>query len=222
MIEVGRVTSIVGVEITIRANEGSNLETHFYHGEAYKGISIREFVSIAHGFREIICLIEGEYLDERFTEGEGPSIEYVRRLKAKPVGFFEDDRFRDGIKFLPKIDDKVFLLPQSRVEAVFEKRSDSGITIGKLLKEDLPISLPWQEIFNTHIGIFGNTGSGKSNTLAKLYTTLFDMKIEAIAQCSKFIFLDFNGEYSGSQLVIDKYKRITKLRPKVSRMDVSD
>lgn len=43
MIEVGNVTAVVGVEITIRANEDSNLETHFYDGEAFKGVSIREF-----------------------------------------------------------------------------------------------------------------------------------------------------------------------------------
>jgi hypothetical protein len=214
MIEVGRVTAIVGIEITIRANEGSNLETHNYQGEAYKRKTNPEYVSIAHGFREIICLVEGEYLDERLVEGEGPSTEYVRKLKARPVGFFEDDRFQDGIKFLPKIDDPVFLLPQRRVEAVFEKRSSSGLVMGRLLKEDLPISLPWQDLFNTHIGIFGNTGSGKSNTLAKLYTSLFDMKIDGIAASSKFIFLDFNGEYTGSQLVGPDNKQITRLRTK--------
>lgn len=214
MIEVGRVTSVLGIEITIRANEGSNLETHFYYGEAYKGVSIREFVSIAHGFREIVCLIEGEYLDERFTEGDGPTKEYVRKLKARPVGFFEDDRFQDGIKFLPKIDDPAFLLPQRKIEAVFEKRTGSEFAIGKLLKEDLQISLPWEDLFNTHIGIFGNTGSGKSNTLAKLYTTLFDLKIEGISESSRFIFLDFNGEYTGDQLVRVEFKSVIKLRTK--------
>lgn len=214
MIEVGRVTSIVGIEITIRANEGSNLETHFFMGETYKGISIREFVSISHGFREIVCIIEGEYLDERLTQGEGPSEEYVRKLKARPVGFFEDNKFQDGIKFLPKIDDPVFLLPQSRVEAVFEKRTRKGFVIGSLLKEEISISLPWEDLFNTHIGIFGNTGSGKSNTLAKLYTTLFDLKIGGIGNQSRFIFLDFNGEYTGDQLVGDEHKTVTKLRTK--------
>lgn len=69
-----------------------------------------------------------------------------------------------------------------------------------MLKEDIPISLPWQKLFNTHIGIFGNTGSGKSNTLAKLYTVLFDQKLEAIGDKSKFVILDFNGEYTADQL----------------------
>ena len=46
-------------------------------------------------------------------------------------------------------------------------------------------------------GIFGNTGSGKSNTLAKLYTTLFSKnespgdKPSFSLDDSKFIFIDF-------------------------------
>ena len=54
-------------------------------------------------------------------------------------------------------------------------------------------------MFNTHIGIFGNTGSGKSNTLAKIYTELFNLENREIANNfndkSKFVIFDFNGEY---------------------------
>lgn len=70
-----------------------------------------------------------------------------------------------------------------------------------MLKEDIPVSLPWRVLFNSHIGIFGNTGSGKSNTLAKLYTVLFENKKEDMANRSRFVVLDFNGEYTGEQLL---------------------
>jgi len=166
-IVVGDVVAVVGIEITLRARESANLETHFYNGETFRGISIREFISITHGFRDIVCLVEGEFLDERHTEGEGPSEHYIRKVKVRPVGYFEDEVFFDGIKFLPKIGDSASLLPQSRVEKIFEGRGDMSFSIGRLLKEDLPVSLPWDKLFNTHIGIFGNTGSGKSNTLAR-------------------------------------------------------
>ena len=170
MIEIGQVTAVVGVEITIKANESSNLETHFFRGQSFKGVSIREFIAIDHGFREVICRVEGEFLDERHTEGDGPNLQYVRRLKARPIGYFEDDKFYDGIKFLPKIGDPAKLLPESLVERIFERASTESYVIGTLMKEDIAISLPWQRIFNSHLGIFGNTGSGKSNTLTKLYT----------------------------------------------------
>ncbi|UTH48789.1 ATP-binding protein [Loktanella salsilacus] len=219
MIEIGQVTAVVGVEITIKANDNSNLETHFYHGQSYKGVSIREFIAIDHGFREVICIVEGEILDERWKEGEGPNFQYVRKLKARPIGYFEDGKFQDGIKFLPKIGDPAKLMPAKQVEKIFEKKSLDSFVIGSLLKEDLPISLPWRDIFNTHIGIFGNTGSGKSNTLAKLFTTLFDTKIEGMINKSKFIFLDFNGEYTGEQLAQEQFKEVIKLSTRRSKAD---
>lgn len=211
MIVIGTVTAVVGVEITIKANDNSNLETHFFKGQSFKGVSIREFIAVEHGFREVVCIIEGEYLDDRVIEGEGPTKQYVRKLKARPIGYFDDGRFHDGIKFLPKIGDAAKLIPEGQVEKIFEGKSPDGFVIGKLLKEELSVALPWRKLFNTHIGIFGNTGSGKSNTLAKLFTELFESKITGIAGRSQFVFLDFNGEYTGSQLAPADLKDIKRL-----------
>ncbi|WP_373926688.1 helicase HerA domain-containing protein, partial [Enterobacter hormaechei] len=56
----------------------------------------------------------------------------------------------------------------------FEGKIDAKkILIGKSLLEEIPIHIPINGIFNSHIGIFGNTGSGKSNSLAKIYSELF-------------------------------------------------
>lgn len=212
MIEIGHVTAVVGVEITIKANESSNLETHFFRGQSFKGVSIREYIAIDHGFREVICRVEGEFLDERLTEGDGPGFHYVRRLKVRPIGYFADGKFFDGVKFLPKIGDPAKLMPERQVERIFECDSTENYVIGTLMKEGIAISLPWQRIFNSHIGIFGNTGSGKSNTLTKLYTVLFENKLDEIADKSKFIFLDFNGEYTGEQLVNADRKKVIRLK----------
>lgn len=211
-IEIGEVVAVVGVEVTLRAYESSNLEVHFLNGQRYNGISIREFIAIEHGFREIICSIEGEFLDERNSQQDGAKIIYTRKLKVRPIGYFEDELFKDGIKFLPKIGDVARLLSQYQVAQIFERKSDDGFVIGRLLKEGIAISLPWKKLFKTHFGIFGNTGSGKSNTLSKLFTTLFDNKLEHIKGKSRFIFLDFNGEYVGDQLTNPDHKEIIRLR----------
>ncbi|MBI1493177.1 ATP-binding protein [Halocynthiibacter styelae] len=219
MIEVGQVTAVVGVEITIKANENSSLETHFYRGQAFKGVSIREYITVDHGFREVVCKVEGEYLDESHTEGKGPNLQYVRRLKVRPIGYFEDEKFFDGIKFLPKIGDPAKLMSERKVEKIFERTVSDGFKIGSLMKEDLPISLPWQKIFNSHLGIFGNTGSGKSNTLTKLFTVLFENKFDTLADISQFVFLDFNGEYTGEQLVDSGKKTVLRLKTRAAGGD---
>lgn len=208
---IGEVVAVMGVEVSVRAFENSNHETHFFNGKKFKGISIREFVSISHGFREIVCTVEGEYLDERNFELEASEKLFTRKLKLRPIGYFEDDAFKDGIKYLPKIGDIATLLSEQQVGSIFESKSSDGYIIGKLLKEDLPIALPWQKLFNSHLGIFGNTGSGKSNTLTKLFTVLFANKLNSIASHSKFVVLDFNGEYTGDQLVGADHKKVVRL-----------
>ncbi|WP_420587762.1 ATP-binding protein [Marivita sp.] len=210
-IQIGEVVAVMGVEVSVRAFENSNHETHFFNGKKFKGISIREFVSISHGFREIVCTVEGEYLDERNFELEASEKLFTRKLKLRPIGYFEDDAFKDGIKYLPKIGDIATLLSEQQVGSIFESKSSDGYVIGKLLKEDLPIALPWQKLFNSHLGIFGNTGSGKSNTLTKLFTVLFANKLNSIASHSKFVVLDFNGEYTGDQLVGANHKKVVRL-----------
>jgi uncharacterized protein len=210
-IPIGDVISVFGVEVSIKAFESSNLETHFHDGKRFKGVSIREFIAIEHGFREIVCTVEGEYLDESKFETEGANRNYIRKLKARPFGYFEDGSFKNGIKFLPKIGDTARLLSEDEVRQIYERDTALSFRIGKLLTEDLPVTLPWDRIFNSHLGIFGNTGSGKSNTLTKLYTVLFDNKLDAINSRSKFVFLDFNGEYTGTQLSGPDHKSVIRL-----------
>ena len=198
---IGEVTAVNGIQITLTVDETSNKDTIFYEGQRYKGISIREYVSIQRGFRDIVCIVEGEYLDERRFQENSDKIEHVRKVHVRPIGYIENSNFFEGIKFLPLIRDPAFLLPEQTLKTVYSSSSESGFCIGSLLKEGIKISLPWQKLFNTHIGIFGNTGSGKSNTLTKLFTTLFDEKHEQIKRVSKFVLLDFNGEYIKDQIV---------------------
>ncbi|MGL6622558.1 ATP-binding protein [Aeromonas veronii] len=148
-----------------------------------------------------MCIVEGEYLDEKRFEHEDNKIQYIRKVEAKPIGYFEQNKFNDGIKLMPMIKDKVYLLNEHQVLNIFSQGNDSNFKIGSMLKEELPISLPWSKLFNSHIGIFGNTGSGKSNTLTRLYTELFSNYGNKLIGKSLFLLIDFNGEYTGEQLI---------------------
>lgn len=202
-INVGEVVAVRGTQVTLRIFDESNLETLFYDGRKYKGVSIREYIGIKRGFCLIVCVIEGEYLDENRFEHENNKKQYIRKVEVKPIGYFEQTKFNDGIKLMPMIKDNAFLLNENQVIQVFSQGSDGKFNIGKMLKEDITLSLPWQKIFNSHIGIFGNTGSGKSNTLTKLYSELFANYENNLIGKSKFLLIDFNGEYTGSQLIKD-------------------
>lgn len=96
------------------------------------------------------------------------------------------------------IQDELHLISDDLISAVytFESKLDSKkILIGKSLLEEIPVNIPINGIFNSHIGIFGNTGSGKSNSLAKIYVELFSTIKDKLFKKSSFVFIDFNGEY---------------------------
>jgi DNA helicase HerA-like ATPase len=200
-IQIGEVISIRGIKIVLKIFDDSNKDTIFYNGEKYKGVSIREYLRVQRGFIDIICMVEGEYLDEASFENKSTTPKYIRRVEIKPIGFFQNGIFTEGIKYLPMIKDPAYLVTEEKIAQIYSRETHNSFIIGKMLKENLPISLPWQKLFNSHIGIFGNTGSGKSNTLTKLYTLLFSQKKDAIRNRSRFVLIDFNGEYTRDQLI---------------------
>ncbi|CAJ4187952.1 ATP-binding protein [Burkholderia pseudomallei] len=210
-IRVGEVIAVQGTKVVLKIDEQSSKETLFHGGDKYKGVSIREYLSIQHGFRDIICMVEGEYLDESRVETRDGKATFIRKVEARPIGFFDRSGFTQGIKFLPMIQDAAYLLTEDRIGSIFDRKADSSFKIGQMLKEEIAVGLPWKRLFNSHIGIFGNTGSGKSNTLAKLYTVLFDRKLPRIVGKSRFVILDFNGEYGGEQLAPATHKKVYQL-----------
>ena len=88
-------------------------------------------------------------------------------------------------------------------------------SINDFKEEKLYISA--NSLFASHIGIFGNTGSGKSNTLAKIYTECFQSfkGLPGFAN-SRFILIDFNGEYTQA---FDDSKRVYRLSTRVDTGD---
>ena len=216
-IVVGEVIAVSGVRISLRIFEDSNQETIFYEGVKYRGVSLREHVSIQRGFIDIVCLVEGEFLDEKRLETDAEKTQYIRKVDVRPIGYIVDDKLFEGVKYMPMIRDRASLLSELMVGKVYGTEGKTNFSIGSMLKENVPINLPWTRLFNSHLGIFGNTGSGKSNTLAKLYTTLFDEKLPALKHKSQFVIIDFNGEYTENQILPAKDKQITVLDSKKTK-----
>jgi DNA helicase HerA-like ATPase len=210
-IRVGEVIAVHGTKVVLKIDEQSSKETLFFEGDKYKGVSIREYLSIRRGFRDIVCMVEGEFLDESRTELQDGKQTFVRKVEVRPIGYFDRAGFTQGIKYLPMIQDAAYLMPEEKIRSIFDRKADSDFRIGRMLKEEIAVGLPWRRLFNSHIGIFGNTGSGKSNTLAKLYTVLFDKKLPLIVGKSRFVILDFNGEYGGEQLAPAASKTVYQL-----------
>ena len=211
-INIGFVSSVIGTDIIVRMYEESNKNTYRFNGELYHGVAIRECIKIKSGLYDIVCKVEGEYLDENkyIIDNQDKNI-YIRKVSAKPIGYLENGEFFDGTKYLPMIKDEAYLMTDSELASIYNSDAEMGYVIGRTLKDNIPYKVDFNSLFNKHIGIFGNTGSGKSNTLTKLYTDLFSNYRDKIKGKSNFVLFDFNGEYTGEQLSDSNDKKVIKL-----------
>lgn len=212
--KIGRVFSVEGRKVKINVDKQKNSSHLLYKGELLKNVTVGGYVKIIKGFISIIAKVESEYVDEdkTFKNDYSKDENKINRiLGVQLLGFIDSNKFERGIKELPLIDNECFLLDRKEFESVhdFISGTDVPITLGTLaLEKGQPIRLGVNSLFASHIGIFGNTGSGKSYTLAKLYRLLFEefKKQNKFKKNAKFLLFDFNGEYNSPNTIIAEKK----------------
>lgn len=234
VLKIGNVTSVEGRFIKVNVDKTKNSSHLLYKGKAIKNVSVGSYLKICKGFERIIGKIEGEYIVEEkgFEDKEyrNEKAKVKRVLNVSLLGFFQDGHFERGIKELPLIDNDCFLLNDQEFSSVhdFIRAGDRPIVIGRLAQEKgREISIGTNCLFASHIGIFGNTGSGKSYTLAKLYHELLSRYKDKpnFQRNASFYLIDFNGEYlledrAKDDIIIDKkYKNTYRLSTRDSKGD---
>ena len=218
--KVGTVSSVDGREVKIKVDKDKNSSHLIYKGELIKNVSVGSYVKILKGFIPIIGKVESEFivLNKDNLESKYPTQEerINRELKIKLLGYLESDKYCRGIKELPLIDNECYLLTKeefTKIHNFVKDGNDIPLKIGTLASDSfVPIELGVSALFSSHIGIFGNTGSGKSYTLSKLYRQLFlyYFNNDNFKKKAKFLFFDFNGEYAVENAIVSE-KKVFKL-----------
>lgn len=157
---------------------------------------------------EWITVNRSPFLDKRGSQTSGlVNLPYPhRKLRLNPLGTLRTPAsagpyvFRRGSDALPSIGAPVMLPTDSQLRSVVEGGSDLGrVTIGESpLAGNAKVSVDPNRLFGRHLAVLGNTGSGKSCSVAGLIRWSIE---EAQRACSRqpnarFIVLDPNGEYS--------------------------
>ncbi len=213
VLRVGEVCEVSGRVITILVDKNKNLSDLFYRGKILRNVSVGSFIEIKKGFMSLIGKVEAErVIEEKHIVGSGSdSWRYRRYLTATLVGYIDrKECFIGGSRELPLIGNEAFVVTEELIQMVHQI-SDEDETVMKFTRtdlEDIEISLPVDGLINSHIAIFGNTGSGKSNTLAALYKAgtaqLKNMLGDRFREKCKFILFDFNGEYTAPHCITDE------------------
>lgn len=128
----------------------------------------------------------------------------MRRLSLNPLGTLrrhnnDDYVFRRGADALPSVGAPVVLPTDIQLRSIVESGERRRVHIGTSpLAGDARVCVDPNRLFGRHLAILGNTGSGKSCSVAGLIR----WSIESAQQSCKchpnarFIILDPNGEYS--------------------------
>lgn len=205
VLKIGSINEVKGRNVIIKVDKTKNSSHLIFNGEIINNVSVGSYVKITKGFNEIIGKIEGEYISEdkiAYNKDYLNNRDKIKRfLNVSLVGFIEQNQFKQGLKELPLIENECYLLTQNEFDCIhsFAKQNDDKIKIGTLLNEtSVEIKLGVDKLFASHIGIFGNTGSGKSYSLAKIFHELiFKYKdFDKFKENAKFVLIDFNGEYA--------------------------
>ena len=135
----------------------------------------------------------------------------LRKMSLNPLGclFYGDRssngkesyRFQRGVEGYPTVGAPVLLPTQTQLRAIVESGDNRSVLIGNSpLAANAKVMIDPDRVFGRHLASLGNTGSGKSCSVAGLIR----WSLEAAKQerCStpnaRFIVLDPNGEYANT------------------------
>lgn len=120
-------------------------------------------------------------------------------LKTKRNGTFEFER---GVYQFPSVGDVVSIPTNEEMEAIVENREKNAkVVIGTApVAGNVPVKINPDTLFGRHVAVLGNTGSGKSCSVAGLIRWSIETAKENQKRPgplnARFIVFDPNGEYS--------------------------
>lgn len=141
-------------------------------------------------------------------------------LDVVPVGMLsmeEHGKFRFGVSTYPALYADVLYARDNELDRIFDVENAEepvpdnnavtqqiqtatrykAVTFGtSVVFQGYDVKVRLDDFFGGHAAVLGNTGSGKSCTVASILQSIFEKKTEHKARGATFIVFDVNGEYS--------------------------
>ena len=130
----------------------------------------------------------------------------LRKMELQPVGTLvateHGYKFKRGLEAFPSVGDIVVLPMEEQLKSIVESGENRRVYIGNSpLVGNAKVMIDPDRLFGRHLAVLGNTGSGKSCSVAGLIRWSLEsakacLKNKETPVNSRFIVLDPNGEYS--------------------------
>lgn len=168
---------------------------------------------------EVVGLRERDPASSGRYDGDFDKAASAKFLDVVPVGMLPQNpaqKFRFGVSIFPSLYVDALYALDAELDRIFETDmpieyvpASSGnpalpsdptrfraLTIGKsVVFEGYDVKVRIDDFFGGHTAVLGNTGSGKSCTVASVLQSLFEKADEHQARGATFVVLDVNGEY---------------------------
>lgn len=221
---IGKVVSVAADRFVVEMHAGTDNFTIVGFDDVHYVARLGSFLMIPvqteYVVVEVVGLRERDIASAGRGEGELDKAASAKYLDVVPVGMLPQDRnanFRFGVSVFPSLYADALYALDAELDRVFETDKPSepapglngaapvpedatrfrALSIGRsVVFEGYDVKVRIDEFFGGHTAVLGNTGSGKSCTVASVLQSLFDKADEFHARGATFVVFDVNGEYA--------------------------
>lgn len=195
---IGTVQDVSGTTVVVALTDETATGVSFVSGECYRVGQVGSFVRIPIGFVDLYGLVTQVGAGAAPSKEEDLLLYGNRWLQIQLVG--EGKRgcnFQRGISQHPTIDDRVHLVTEDDLKAIYGPGEPTDfVSIGHLASaESIPTYVDINKLVTRHSAIVGTTGCGKSTTVAGLLNSLSNVDNYPSA---RILVIDIHGEYANA------------------------
>ncbi|HEC93056.1 MAG TPA: DUF853 family protein [Candidatus Atribacteria bacterium] len=202
---IGYVRSVRGLDVDVELNKHIEIMKFPINGKIYRVGQIGSYVVIPLPFEKLVGIVSEVKMQPIEETKEGKLVLSDKKMMlVQLVGSIRGETFNRGLKTYPLIGDEVHLANLNDIDKIFSgQRTEFSIEIGNFSQtEDTPVWIDVNKLLSRHSVIIGNTGAGKSTTVATIIKKFLDKYDNA-----HIILFDIHGEYK--YINHDKIKHIS-------------
>lgn len=215
---IGSVVAVAADRFVVEMHGGTDSFTVVGFDDVHYVARLGSFIIIPVQSEYVVAEIVGLRERDASAGGDMDKAGSAKFLDVVPVGMLpiEGGRFRFGVSVFPSLYVDALYTLDKELDRIFDtspaweksKGLDGGecvpseatrlriLEIGRsVVFEDYQVKVRIDEFFGGHAAVLGNTGSGKSCTVASILQELFLKPEEHHARGATFVVLDVNGEY---------------------------
>ncbi|NQY22862.1 MAG: ATP-binding protein [Campylobacteraceae bacterium] len=230
--KVGKIISINFNQFKVKIFSEISGGSVNLNGDVYYFGNIGSYLKTINAVGEvIICEVVSIFDSDLYNEHKAFNVDGHRELMLKPIGTINtESKFSLGVGIYPSLYSDVNIVRNDDMKIILNTVASSKPT--KIHKTfslgtsknliNYPIDIGIDAFFNIHSAILGNSGSGKSNTIAHIMQSIYHKKDNS-AVGSRFIIFDVNGEYKTAfPKDLNKNLTIKYYKPNIKKSEEND